>query len=136
MADTPLAAFFEHKSAYADIHEVGDRKPTRLTGDLAVDEVIAASGQANEKVRVKGASRVMACVKFSGSGTGLVTLTSILADGSTKSANTSASDGAGPADTEIVVTMDLYGEAYLDIDVTEDGTSDSITITYVDVFIL
>jgi hypothetical protein len=137
MANTPVTSFFEQVDGLKNLEEQLDRKATRLTGDLAVGTEIDASGSANEKVKIKGAYRVRVLAKFSGDGTGLLTITPILADGTTKAgSNAVASDGTGAAGTEIALDFECYGESFLDIDLTEDGTSDAITVTYVDVFIL
>jgi len=136
MANTKLAKFLEGVSHVQNAQEIFDRTPTRLEGDLEVGATIAASGSANEKVRIKNASRVRVTAKISGDGTGVLTLTRYLSDGTTVAATNIAETAAISAGTEVSDDFDNYGSEFLEIKLAESGGADSITVVYVEVEML
>ena len=137
MSNTSALAFYEGEPLQDVVRQPADRIATRLLGSLAAGTTIAAGENAAEVVRTKGATRMRVCANFSGDGTGKLTLTPVLADDTSLSTNNLvASDGSGAAGTEIALDFELYGETLLQVKLEEDGASDGITVTYVDVFLI
>lgn len=135
MADTSEVSFQGSRDANAVESLALRRIPTRLTGDLAVGTVIALSAEADEIVKCHGASRMRVVFKVSGTGIPRLRLIPLLADGAAE-AVTSIQTATPGAATEGVASFDLYGETAMKVEVAETGGGASITIVYVDVYLL
>jgi len=136
MADTKRADFLEHRGFENNQTEIVDRIPTRLNEDLAATTVIAASGTATEKVRVKGASKIRVRAKLTGTTpNGTLSILPLLADEATEAATGTGTGAISASGTEIMVDLDLKGEKEVNITVSEDGGANALTVSYIDVYL-
>ena len=136
MANTNPQTFFDTDHTPKSIEaKVLRRVPTRLAGSLAVGGTIAAGESAEEVINTQGATR--ARVRFLTSGTGVpkLSLIPIQADGSSEAGTDVVTSTPGAA-TEGAADFDLYGEQRLKVKLEETGSSNPLTITRVDVYIL
>lgn len=108
---------------------VGDAFTITVTRQLAVGSVIPAAGTAKCRIPVAGASKVRVCAKVSEAAT--LKCFRMRPDGETRSTIGNPADVALVADTEAKMDIDLYGEAYLEIEILADV--DAATIAFVDV---
>lgn len=136
MADTSASEFLEHRSEPDNRAQVLDRQPTRLTGDLAAGTTVGTSSTAKEKVRVKGAQRIRVRGKLTGTALDAdVNIKPLLADDATQATTGTDSEGSPVDDTEFMIDLELKGEKLLEIEVVNANGSNTLDISYIDVYL-
>lgn len=136
MVDTAPAKFVEGRGRGDLEHQITNRAPTRLEGDLAPGTVSSGT-TASEKVYVQGAFRARIRGKLTGTAIdSRLRVYAFLADGSSRAGTLLAEEDPVADATEFVLDIDLYGEKWVEIEVEEEGTSNDVDITYIEVSLL
>lgn len=118
--------------------------PFRLTGTLAAATVVATNTSPQERVYTLGFASVTFRYKAASiTGTCTANIHPMLSDaGSDDTAGTRAVTGlptavTGAPTTEQIITYTLKGEQYVEIELAlSSGGSDTMTLSYVDVYLL
>ena len=135
MADTTASSFVDAERPFGNQEEILGRKPTRLAGSLAPASV-AALTTVQEKVRVKGASRIRVRAKLTGTALDAdLNIKPLLADETTEAATGTGQEATPVTATEFMVDLELKGEKYVNIEVVNAHAANALTINYVDVYL-
>jgi len=136
MADTAELDFYEQRAPGRNEQQTVDRQPTRLDGDCAAGTVVGTSSTVDEKVRIKGSTRVRARIKGTGTNPDvLLKIVGCLSDGTAASTDI-VSQAVTASATEYSLDYTPWGDKDVIVSVVNQDASDTYTISYVEVSIL
>jgi len=136
MADTAELDFYEQRAPGRNEQQTVDRQPTRLDGDCAAGVVVGTSATVDEKVRIKGSTRVRVRIKGTGTAVDVVLrIKGCLSDG-TAAGTDIVSQAVGASATEYSLDYTPWGDKDIFVLVINQNSSNTYTISYVEVSIL